>query len=173
RRRPLLDVVGCAVGRPRHADGAGAARARRRALPGRVVRLAPGHPRARRPRRGPRLGAGRGMTPSTSLGSARTQTADHGLTLVRAHPRRDRLHLDLTDEDGGRVIGQWLVDPGTAETVATATAAVAPGRVRLLGAHLVLQSGGADRRLRALAPLVADGAEVVVPRPHPRAVVRT
>ena len=113
------------------------------------------------------------MTPSTSFGSARTQIADHGLTLVRAHPRRDRLHLDLTDEDGGRIIGQWLVDPGTAETVATATAAVAPGRVRLLGNHLVLQSGGADRRLRALAPLVADGAEVVVHRPERRAVVRT
>src|SRR5699024_4556223 len=127
--------------------------------------LARGDPRARHPRRRARLGTGGGMT---AFAGARTQIADHGLTLVRAHPRRDRRHLDLTDEDGQRAVGQWLLDPGAAASVATATDAVAPGRVRLLGEHLVLQPGGADRRLRALAPLVADGAEIVVHRPERR-----
>ncbi|MGO1166203.1 MAG: phosphotransferase family protein [Janibacter sp.] len=113
------------------------------------------------------------MTPAIRFTTACRRIEDHGLTLVRAHPRRDRLHLDLTDVDGRRVIGQWLVDADTAERVAGATEAVAPGRVRLLGNHLVLQEAGADRRLTALAPLVADGAGLVVHRPERRAVVRT
>lgn len=113
------------------------------------------------------------MTPVTRFAAARREIEDHGLTLVRAHPRRDGLHLDLTAADGRRVIGQWLADADTAEGVAAATDAVAPGRADLLGAHLVLQDGGADRRLRALAPLVADGADLVVHRPERRAVVCT
>ncbi|WEV78884.1 aminoglycoside phosphotransferase family protein [Janibacter cremeus] len=111
------------------------------------------------------------MTPATAFPSVGTTAAEHGLTLVRAHPRPDRLHLDLTDEEGRRVIGQWIVEG--AQQVAAATEAVAPGRVRLLGRHLVLQAKGADRRLPALAALVADGAELVVHRPERRAVVRT
>lgn len=111
------------------------------------------------------------MTPATRFPSVGATAAEHGLTLVRAHPRPDRLHLDLTDEDGHRVIGQWLADG--AQQVAEATEAVAPGRVRLLGRHLVLQAKGADRRLPALAALVADGAELVVHRPERRAVVRS
>lgn len=111
------------------------------------------------------------MTPVIPFPTLVARVAEHGLTLVRAHPRPDRLHLDLTDEDGHRVIGQWLADG--AQQVAEATEAVAPGRVRLLGRHLVLQAKGADRRLPALAALVADGAELVVHRPERRAVVRT
>lgn len=113
------------------------------------------------------------MTPSAPFPSVVATAAEHGLTLVRAHPRPDRLHLDLTDADGRRVIGQWLVDAATAKDVAASTDAVAPGAVSLLGSHLVLQDRGADRRLRALAPLVAAGAELVVHRPERRAVVRT
>lgn len=110
---------------------------------------------------------------SIRVSSVRDTIEGHGLTLVRAHPRPDRLHLDLTDPAGHRVIGQWIADPDTAQSIARATAAVAPGRARLLAPHLVLQDGGADRRLRALAPLVAAGAELVVHRPERRAVVRT
>lgn len=113
------------------------------------------------------------MTPSQDLAAARAEVERHGLSLVRAHPRRDRLHLDLTDDGGRRVIGQWVLDGGTAEAIATATAAVAPSRVRHLGTHLVLQDGGADRRLTTLAPLVEAGAELVVHRPERRGVVRT
>lgn len=113
------------------------------------------------------------MTPTTRFAAARTVIEGQGLGLVRAHPRRDRLHLDLVDDRGHRVIGQWIVAAETAEAVAAATEAVAPGRVRLLGSHLVLQSGGADRRLKTLAPLVDAGADLVVHRPERRAVVRT
>lgn len=113
------------------------------------------------------------MTPRSTFAAAREEIDGHGLTLVRAHPRRDRLHLDLADADGVRVIGQWLTEPETAEAVAADTEAVAPGRVRLLGSRTVLQDGGADRRLTALAPLVAAGADLVVHRPERRAVVRT
>ncbi len=113
------------------------------------------------------------MTPTKDLAAARAEVENHGLVLVRAHPRRDRLHLDLTDDGGGRVIGQWVVDAATAEGVAADTEDVAPGRVRLLGNHLVLQAGGADRRLTTLAPLVDAGAELVVHRPERRGVVRT
>lgn len=113
------------------------------------------------------------MALTTRFGAALTRIEQHGLTLVRAHPRRDRLHLDLCDTEGRRVIGQWLLDAETAATIAAVTAAVAPGRVRLLSHHLVLQDEGADRRLKALASLVADGADLVVHRPERRAVVRT
>lgn len=113
------------------------------------------------------------MTPTRRFAAARAEVESRGLTLVRAHPRRDRLHLDLRGGDGRRLVGQWILDAQTAETVSAATESIAPGRVSLLGEHLVLQAGGADRRLRALAPLVAAGAEIVVHRPERRAVVRT
>lgn len=109
----------------------------------------------------------------TGFEAVRTAVAEHDLTLVRAHPRADRLHLDLTDAEGNRVIGQWLVNPAEAEAVAAATGRIAPRHVRLLGHHLLIQGGGADRRLPALAPLVAEGAQLVVHRPERRAVVRT
>ncbi|MDN5716416.1 MAG: aminoglycoside phosphotransferase family protein [Janibacter sp.] len=108
----------------------------------------------------------------TPFGRVVSEVGHRGLTLVRAHPRADRLHLDLRDEVGHRVIGQWIADAGEAERIMTATQRVAPGQVERLGGHLVLQHGGADRRLTALAPLVAAGAELVVHRPERRAVVR-
>lgn len=95
-----------------------------------------------------------------------------GLTLVRAHPRADRLHLDML-AGAERVIGQWVADPAEAERVARATARVAPDLVERRGAHLVVHHGGADRRLAPLAQLVDAGAELVVHRPERRAVVRT
>lgn len=98
--------------------------------------------------------------------------ADAGLTLVRAHPRPDRLHVDLVDAVGARVIGQWLPDRETAADVARGTEEVAPGRTELHDGRLLLQHGGADRRLRAL-PELAAGGELVVHRPERRAVVRT
>jgi hypothetical protein len=108
----------------------------------------------------------------TPFGRVVAEVGDRGLTLVRAHPRADRLHLDLRDVVGHRVIGQWIADAGEAARIMTATEQVAPGQVERLGGHLVLQHGGADRRLTALAPLVAAGAELVVHRPARRAVVR-
>lgn len=113
------------------------------------------------------------MSTATPFATVRQQVEAHGLTLVRAHPRADRLHLDLTDAHGHRVVGQWFHDGGTAQEVARSTGAGAHGHVRLLDERLVLQTGGADRRLQGLAPLVAAGAEIVVHRPERRAVVRS
>ena len=104
----------------------------------------------------------------TPFDEVRRTVTGHGLELVRAHPRRDRLHLDLRGPDRQRVIGQWIDDATEATRVADAT----PGRVERLGSRLVLQHDGADRRLPALADLVAGGAELVVHRPERRAVVR-
>lgn len=95
---------------------------------------------------------------------------EHGLDLVRAHPGPDRLHLELRDDAGRRVVGQWVPDPQQATRVAAQTARTGP--VEAFG-ELVLQHAGADRRLVVLAALVAEGAELVVHRPERRAVVRT
>lgn len=108
---------------------------------------------------------------STDFAEVVAGCADLGLELERAHPRPDRLHLDLR-EAGRRVIGQWLPDGAAAARTADVTQAVAPGMVERRGEHLVLQHGGADARLVSLARLVAGGAELVVHRPERRAVVR-
>ncbi len=100
---------------------------------------------------------------------------DAGTDVVRAWPR-DAAHLllelaprdaasDDAASDDGRVAAQWFADSGRATEVGAAT----PG-ARVHGS-LVLQPGGADRRLPALRDLAASG-RVVAHRPERRAVVR-
>lgn len=100
---------------------------------------------------------------------------DGALRLRRAWPRRDgHLLVEYEDDQGRRVAGQRMADPDRFRHVAGATQERFPGMV---GTHphlnLVLQTGGADRKLTALADLVdREGATLVVHRPERRAVVR-
>lgn len=96
----------------------------------------------------------------------------HGQTwhLVRAWPRTaEEIPLELAGPDGTRVVGRWFADPSQAarERDRTEGAAIADD------ARLLLQAGGADRRLRDLAGLVSDGSTLIAHRPQRRAVVRT
>lgn len=94
------------------------------------------------------------------------------LVVARTHPRPGRLHLDLRNPGGDRVIGQWFADVQDADAaVAEVPSHVAKGLERL-GESVVLHRDGADGRLRPLASLVAGGAQVVVHRPERRAVLR-
>lgn len=100
------------------------------------------------------------------------------LRLRRAWPRgTHRLGLEYTAPAGRTVVGQWLADAGRLERVARATARTHPARpapVTLVReAGVLLQGGGADRRLPGLAALLArPGATLIVHRPERRAVVR-
>lgn len=101
--------------------------------------------------------------------------AAEGLALSRCAPRGDdRLLADFRTPRGEVVAGQWHADPARAAAVARRTAAVAgPGDVTVTGGHLVLQRGGADRRLPVLRDLArAPGAVLVSHRPERRGVVR-
>ncbi|MEE6295955.1 phosphotransferase [Georgenia wangjunii] len=106
--------------------------------------------------------------------------AAEGLALARAHPRDDaHLLLAVTSGTGEEIAGQWFAYPDRAAHVAAATrAALGPGtpaaaRVRQVGERIVLQPGGADRRLPTLARLVAEpGASLVAHRPERRGVLR-
>lgn len=104
------------------------------------------------------------------------------LTLRRAWPRGDdRMALELVTAGGVILAGQSFtradatsdnqraarVARRSQTTVPTATAVALPGT------GVVLQAGGADRRLPALATVVADpAATLVAHRPERRAVVR-
>ncbi len=94
----------------------------------------------------------------------------HRLRLQRAWPRHDEHALiEYVDGAGRAVAGQWMADPQRRSEVARDTI----GSIDLPGAGIVLQPGGADRRLRALAPLVAArGIELRAHRPERRAVLR-
>lgn len=102
------------------------------------------------------------------------------LRLRRAWPRdAGHLLLEYLDGDAGgagaTVAGQWFADGAHLEAVAGQTAAVAPaGAVATVdGAGIVLQWGGADRRLPGLARVLdGPGTTLVVHRPERRAVVR-
>lgn len=91
-----------------------------------------------------------------------------GVTVRRSWPRSpEHLLLDL-DRDGQPLAGQWFADPGRAARTAARTGG---GAIAVGG--LVLQAGGADRRLPSLAELAAaPGARLVVHRAERRAVVR-
>lgn len=95
--------------------------------------------------------------------------AGHGLVLSRAWPRSaDHLLLDLVAPSGASVAGQWFADTEQAARVAARTGAPAS-----CTGGVVLQPGGADRRLPALAGLLGEpGARLVAHRPERRAVVR-
>lgn len=117
---------------------------------------------------------------SGTVGSVSRLAADAGLRVVRAWPRGPgRLLLDLREGASPQVLaGQWFADVDQATGVARATARRSGGRAvgvlhgtRSPGA-LVLQRGGADRRLASLTQIVArPGARLVSHRPERRAVV--
>ncbi len=98
------------------------------------------------------------------------------LVLRKAVPRDSgHLLLDLRRPDGSLVAGQWFADRNRAHHVATSTRERCQTQgVRLIGSSgVVLQPGGADRRLCTLASLVAaSGSSLVAHRPERRAVVR-
>ncbi len=99
------------------------------------------------------------VAPMSVLSGLRTISE---LNLRRAWPRgRDHLLLEYATADGRLVAGQWFADPARAATVAERTAEGPGGPVRVRG-RLVLQAGGADRRLPGLAGLLArPGATLV------------
>jgi len=92
------------------------------------------------------------------------------LTLRRSWPRGvDHLLLEYVDGTGSAIAGQWHADRARGGAVAAGT----PGATWLEDRGVVLQPLGADRRLRALAGMVAEpGATLIVHRPERRAVVR-
>lgn len=100
------------------------------------------------------------------------------LRLRRAWPRGPgHLLLEYVEPGGGSVPGQWFADPARLAKVAAETAAGAGagrGQVTTVAERgVLLQRGGADRRLAALPGMVDDeAATLVVHRPERRAVVR-
>ena len=100
------------------------------------------------------------------------------LTLRRSWPRSaGHLGLEYLAPDGRTIAGQWFADPERLEYVARATAKAKQKAnvavVEVADTRVLLQSGGADRRLLGLAPLLAKpGARLLVHRPERRAVVR-
>lgn len=101
--------------------------------------------------------------------------AVEGLYVAKAIPRSpDHLGVELRDPDGGLVAGQWFRDQEQAHTVCVQTGRAAPGSgVRLLPGGLVLQPGGADRKLSGIRRLAESaGTAVVAHRPEKRAVLR-
>lgn len=100
--------------------------------------------------------------------------ADRGWRLDRAVPRSGtHALLQLTDPTGVGVAGQWLADVDQAERVARSTQDGAPAaRVERPLPDVVVQAGGADRRLTALHRRCAEpGARLVAHRPERRGVV--
>lgn len=100
-------------------------------------------------------------------------TATHELVAAWPHGPEHAL-LRLRDAQGRTVAGQWFADPQRADRVAAETTRTSgPGLVGRDGPGVVLQSGGADRRLTALGTLAAEeGAALVTHRPERRGVVR-
>ena len=99
------------------------------------------------------------------------------LKLMKSWPwSPDHLGLEYVTEDGRRIPGQWIRDPlklgkvtrETSRTFENARAQVfaVPNR------GVLLQSGGADRRLAGLADVVSQpGASLIAHKPERRAVV--
>lgn len=98
------------------------------------------------------------------------------LNLRRAWPRRDvgTLALEYATADGSTIAGQWFADQERLDVAATETARASQAPSAIVpGTHVFLQARGADRRLRAIAPVAArDGAALMVHRPERSAVVR-
>jgi hypothetical protein len=93
-------------------------------------------------------------------------------TLTRAWPR-DAGHalVELESPDGRWTAGQWFADRSVLRRVAADTPRPAEA---VPNAGVLLQPGGADRRLRSLSRLLATRrAELIVHRPERRAVLRT
>ncbi len=98
------------------------------------------------------------------------------ITLRRAWPRGPgHMVLEYTDQQGALVPGQWFADRIELRRVADETSRSArqapPVVVEALG--VLLQPGGADRRLQGLCELLArPGASLISHRPERRAVLR-
>lgn len=118
------------------------------------------------------------MTPSLTaapdLEAADRAARSAGLRLLRSSPRGEDRLLVTVDVDGDEVAGQWFADAERCAHVADRTRRRgSPTPVSVHGGRLLLQPGGADRRLPALADLVDEGAALVAHRPERRGVVRT
>jgi aminoglycoside phosphotransferase (APT) family kinase protein len=118
------------------------------------------------------LGVTAANGPSTVAGGSTLADVEqllgaHGLHLLRAWPR-DENHLLLEAGRGSSTVaGQWFASVQRAAEVTRKT----PGAEQL--GRVVLQPGGADRRLPGLRSLLErKGAELVAHRPEKRAVVR-
>lgn len=112
---------------------------------------------------------------STALALVTEAAAAEGLTVVKAIPHSpDHLGVELHRSDGELLAGQWFRDREEALAVRAQTARAAPeSGVQLVPGGLLLQPGGADRKLRAVRRIAkAPGAGVVAHRPEKRAVVR-
>jgi len=137
------------------------------------------------------LRAGTAPVGARGLQGLREDLAGRDLDLLRAWPRGPEhllLHVRPTgaDREPGWVAAQWFADDARAAHVARSSArssrsgadsgatSGASGRVRhLTGTGVVLQPGGADRRLVGLPPLLLEpDTELVAHRPERRAVVR-
>ena len=78
--------------------------------------------------------------------------------------------MEFHDADATAVAGQWFSDPARCTSVAAATGDPAHA---VIGAGVLVQPAGADRRLPALADLVRrEGATLLSHRPERRAVIR-
>lgn len=110
---------------------------------------------------------------SDSITAITDSLLDTGLSLTKAIPRgQDHLLVELAGPSGP-VAGQWFADPDRAHHVYTRTRSQAGDHVRLYDRHLLLQPEGADRRLPALAAVLATpGTALVAHRPEQRGVVR-
>ena len=96
------------------------------------------------------------------------------LTLRRAWPRAtEHLLLEYVDDRGAFVPGQWFEDADRCVHVAARTGERGTAVVRKGATTVLLQSGGADRKLTALAAVMdRPGAVLLAHRPERRAVVR-
>lgn len=99
------------------------------------------------------------------------------LLLKRSWPKRaGHTALEYIDATGMLAPGQWFADRGACLQMARSTRRAAGdfGQIAVVaGDHILLQLGGADRKLIGLAPLLArPRATLVVHRPERRAVVR-
>lgn len=100
----------------------------------------------------------------------RLDTTGGPLLLRRAWPRTpEHLVLEYAGPAGALVAAQWLADPERRRRIAAAT----PGAVEIPSAGVLLQPGGADRRLTGLSAVLRQpGAVLVSHRAERRAVVR-
>lgn len=101
--------------------------------------------------------------------------ATEGLSLRRANPKGpNRLILEFVDDAGTVSAGQWHRDPERSAAIAEETRTSGGQRVHILaGTGIMLQQGGADRRLQVLQALARrPGARLVAHRAERRGVVR-
>lgn len=111
---------------------------------------------------------------SGALATLGAELEERGWALERALPRGlDHAIVQLVDERGTSVAGQWFADPERARRVARATRRTGrPGAVGQPLPHVLAQYDGADRRLLGLADRCAsDHAVLRAHRPERRAVV--